>query len=201
MRYNDKIIPMDKPKEYSMMFFPSPKEWEVWLATEYDKTLGVWIQFAKKGSGIPSLNHQQALEVAICYGWIDGQGKRFDDTYWLVKFTPRGPRSIWSKRNRVIVERLINEKKMQPSGLAKIEQAKQNGQWDNAYDSSTNMVLPQDFLDRLSVNKTAQTFFLTLNKANIYAIGWRLQTAKKPETRERRMQQILTMLESEKKFH
>ncbi len=192
---------MATTKEYEVIFFRSQKEWETWLANQHTKTPGVWIKFAKKGSGIESLTRDQALDVALCYGWIDGQGKSFDDTYWLVKFTPRGPRSIWSKRNREIVDKLIKEKKMQAFGFEKIEQAKKNGQWDNAYDSPKNMVVPQEFLDRLASNKAANDFFLTLNKANVYAIAWRLQTAKKPETRENRIEQIIAKLAKREKFH
>lgn len=190
-----------KKPEYAVMEFESSHAWEKWLATEFDKTQGVWVKFAKKGTGVTTVTFPEALEVALCYGWIDGQGKRFDDIYYLNKFTPRGPKSTWSKINCEKVERLIKEGKMQPSGLEKIMAAKKDGRWDMAYDSPKNMVVPEDFLAILEKNKKAYEFYLTLNKTNTYAIAWRLQTAKKPETRERRMKVILEMLEKGEKIH
>lgn len=190
-----------KDAEYQVIAFASPSEWEEWLRSENGKTPGIWMKYAKKGSGITTLNHQEAIEVALCYGWIDGQGKKLDDNYWLVKFTPRGAKSIWSKRNVEIVDRLISEKRMQAAGLIQIEAAKKDGRWDLAYDSPKNMVVPADFLKMLAKDKKAESFFQTLNKTNTYAIVWRLQTAKKPETRVRRMTAILEMLSKEEKFH
>src|SRR5262249_35841977 len=137
----------------------------------------------------------------LCYGWIDGQRKSHDDTYFLQKFTPRRPKGLWSKRNIDKVTRLIAEGRMQPSGLAEAEAAKQDGRWKAAYDSPRNMTVPEDCLKALKKNKEALAFFNTLNKANIYAIAWRLQTAKKPETRQRRFDALLAMLEREEKLH
>ncbi len=181
--------------------FASTKEWRAWLVKNYDNSSGIWLKFAKKASGISSVTYDEALHVALCFGWIDGQGRKFDDKYWLVKFTQRGPKSIWSKRNCEIATKLIADGKMQPAGLAKVEAAKKDGRWQAAYDSQKNMTVPEDFLKQLSKNKKAKAFFESLNKANTYAIAWRLQTAKKPETREKRMKAILETLAKGGKFH
>jgi uncharacterized protein YdeI (YjbR/CyaY-like superfamily) len=159
------------------------------------------IMVAKKASGIESLTHDEALDVALCYGWIDGQGRTFDDTYYLQKFTPRRPKSLWSKRNIEKVAALTAAGKMQPAGLAEVEAAKRDGRWDVAYDSPKNMVVPDDFMQALGENEQALAFFNTLNHANKYAIAWRLQTAKKPETRQRRFDALLAMLERGEKLH
>jgi len=190
-----------KKAEYATMKFPTLRAWEKWLAVEHDTTPGVWMKFAKKGTGVTPVTFDEALEVALCYGWIDGQGKRYDEVYYLNKFTPRGRKSTWSKINCEKVTRFIEEGKMKPSGLAAIESAKTDCRWDLAYDSPKNMVAPEDFLQALTKNKMAHEFYKTLNKTNTYAIFWRLQTAKKPETRERRMKVILEMLEKGEKFY
>lgn len=190
---------MQKP-DYQIIFFATKSEFEEWLKTNLDTEKGIWLKFAKKDSGIESVNRQEALEVVLCYGWIDGQSKGLDESFYLQKYTPRGKRSIWSKRNCEIVERLIAEKKVHPSGMVKIEEAKQDGRWDRAYDSPKNMQLPEDFLNALKKEKTAYSFFLTLNKTNTYAIGWKLQTAKKEETRQKRMREIIEMLGKQEKF-
>jgi len=186
---------------YPQKAFPNQAEFESWLRKEHNSLPGVWVKFAKKTSGIPSVNYQEALDVALCYGWIDGQSKSIDERFYLQKFTPRGKRSIWSKRNIENVERLIKTGKMQSAGLAQIEAAKIDGRWDLAYDSPSTMEIPEDFLDQLKKDKSAYQFFLTLNKTNIYAICWRLQTAKKPETRQSRMKLILEMLKRNKKLY
>jgi uncharacterized protein YdeI (YjbR/CyaY-like superfamily) len=187
--------------DYPIVTFKNQQEWERWLKEHYASTKGVWVKFAKKGSGIVTVAHQEVLAVALCYGWIDGQAKGVDETYWLVKFTPRGPKSMWSKRNRDIVEQLITENKMQPAGLEKVEAAKKDGRWEQAYDSQKNMVIPKDLLEEIKKDKKKFAFFSTLNKSNLYAIVWRLQTAKRPETRDRRMKQILETLARGEKFH
>ncbi len=189
------------PDDLSRITFASAKEWEKWLTENYSGSRGIWLKLAKKGNGIASVSPQEALEVALCYGWIDGQLKKFDDMYYLVKYTPRGPRSIWSKRNRGIAARLAKEHKMQPAGLKQIEAAKKNGRWEDAYDSSKNMAVPADFLRELAKDPKAEAFYKTLNKANRYAIAWRLATAKKPETRQRRMHAMLTMMADGQKLH
>jgi uncharacterized protein YdeI (YjbR/CyaY-like superfamily) len=181
--------------------FKTPKEWRSWLTKHHAKPEGIWLRFFKKASGVKSITYAEALDEALCFGWIDGQLKTDDTKSWLQKFTPRRSRSIWSKRNREHIARLIKEKRMTAAGLQEIEMAKKDGRWDGAYDSPKNMQVPADFLRELKKDKNAYAFFQTLNKANIYAIAWRLQTPKKPETRERRMQALLQMLRQGKKLH
>jgi uncharacterized protein YdeI (YjbR/CyaY-like superfamily) len=155
----------------------------------------------KKDSGKTTGTHDAAIDEALCFGWFDGQADKYDENSWLQKFTPRRPKSLWSKRNRERVARLIKKKRMQPAGLKEVEAAKKDGRWNQAYDSPKNMEVPADFLNELKKNKKAYEFFKTLNKANTFAIGWRLQTAKKPETREKRMKAILGMLQKGEKLH
>lgn len=186
---------------YEIIECKSQKEWETWLAKNHLKAAGVWLRFYKKDSKIVAVNYSEALEEALCYGWIDGQIKKYDEKSWLQKFTPRRLKSMWSKRNIEHITRLTKLGKMKPNGLKQAEQAKLDGRWEQAYDSPSKMEIPVDFLKDLAKNKKAETFFKTLNKANIYAIAWKLQTAKKPETRTKRMKIILEMLSKEKKFH
>ena len=192
---------MDKGSGGEIAAFSSAKELERWLARNHAKSTGIWLRFFKKNSGVPSVSYYEALEAAICFGWIDGQLKKYDEKSWLRKFTPRRPKSVWSKRNREHAERLIRAGKMQTAGLQEVEAAKQDGRWKAAYDSASKMEIPDDFLKELAKNKRAKAFFETLNRANVYAIVWRLQTAKKPETRQRRLATILAMLAKEQKFH
>ena len=192
---------MDKGSGGEIAAFSSAKELERWLAKNHAKSTGIWLRFFKKNSGVRSVSYYEALDAAICFGWIDGQLKKYDEESWLRKFTPRRPKSVWSKRNREHAERLIRAGKMQTAGLQEIEAAKQDGRWKAAYDSASKMEIPDDFLKELAKNKRAKAFFETLNRANVYAIVWRLQTAKKPETRQRRLATILAMLAKEQKFH
>jgi uncharacterized protein YdeI (YjbR/CyaY-like superfamily) len=187
--------------EFEIVAFPEAKEWERWLAKTHASSSGVWLRLFKKGSGVATVTHAEALAAAICYGWIDGQIKKCDDVSWLRKFTPRRPKSVWSKRNRELVEQLMAAGKMRPAGLKEVKAAQADGRWDRAYDSPSKMTVPDDFLAKLSKNKKAWMFFETLNKANRYAIAWRLQTAKKPETREKRMREIIAMLAKGEAFH
>lgn len=191
---------LDK-KELSMLSFATQKQFEEWLAKYFDKEEGLWLRFYKKDSGKKSITYQEALDEALCYGWIDGQLKTYDEQSFLRKFTPRRPKSIWSKRNMEHIERLTSLGKMKTSGIEKVEAAKADGNWEAAYDSPSNMTIPEDFLGELEKDKKAKTFFESLNKANKYAIAWRLQTAKKPETRAKRMNVILEMLAKEETFH
>ena len=184
-----------------IVFFALPEEWFAWLAENHDKSAGVWLRMFKKGAGQLTLDYAQALDGALCYGWIDGQKKTYDADSWIQMFTPRRPKGTWSKRNREHVERLIESGQMHSAGLKEVEKAKEDGRWDQAYDSPKNMEIPEDFLRELAKSKKATKFFETLNKANLYAIAWRLQTAKKPETREKRKQAILQMLKEGKKIH
>lgn len=197
----DKNINTTSKKELPVIAFKSQKEWERWLDRNHSKPDGVWVQFFKKDSGIKALVYAEALDGALCYGWIDGQSKSYDEKSWIQKFTQRRSRSIWSKRNRENIERLIKAGKMKPAGLKEVEAAKADGRWERAYESPGSMEVPADFKKKLSKYKKAKTFFETLNKTNKYAIAWRLETAKKPETRERRMKVILEMLKKGQKIH
>lgn len=181
--------------------FPSPRAWEQWLSKNHSKSPGVWIRIAKKDSGIDSVDYQQALEVALCYGWIDGQKRPRDARTWLQKFTPRGPRSTWSQVNRKKAEKLISEGRMAPAGLAAVEQARADGRWDVAYHSQSAASVPADLQEELDRDLAAREFFASLNSANRYAILWRLQTAKKPETRARRLATFLQMLREKRTIH
>lgn len=192
---------MNNKPDYPIISLESQEEWEQWLADNHASSDGVWLQFFKKASGKKTITYAEAIDEALCYGWIDGQSKSYDDESWLQKFTPRRARSIWSKVNIQKVERLIEAGKMKPAGLNQIEAAKLDGRWERAYDSPSNATVPEDFLRELDKDEKAKAFFETLNKTNTYAIIFRLQTAKKPETREKRMKAILEMLAKGEKFY
>jgi uncharacterized protein YdeI (YjbR/CyaY-like superfamily) len=192
---------VNNKNDFQVISFELPGDWQAWLDQKHTASKGVWLRFYKKASGITSITYNEALEEALCYGWIDGQLKKYDDISYLQKFTPRHPKSIWSKRNTDLVIRLEKEGRMKLQGLKEAEAARAGGRWEKAYDSPGMMQIPDDFMEELSKNKKAVAFFNTLNKANLYAIAWRLQTAKKPETREKRMQSIIKMLANEEKFH
>lgn len=187
--------------EYPVIYFATPREWEDWLEENGEASQGVWLQFYKKGASTVSVIYEEALQVALCYGWIDGQSKKYDDDSYLQKFTPRRPKGTWSKKNIERIERLMEEGRMKPSGLKEVENAKADGRWDGAYDSPANMEMPQDFLDELSKDSKAFAFFETLNRTNRFTIGWRLQTAKTSATRQKRMKAIIDMLSREEKFN
>jgi uncharacterized protein YdeI (YjbR/CyaY-like superfamily) len=172
-----------------------------WLKANHAAHPGIWMQIAKKDSGIASISYAEALDEALCYGWIDGQKKSFDANHWLQKFTRRGARSVWSKINIGHIERLTNEGRMHPAGQAAVDAAKADGRWEQAYQSSTNAEVPADFIAAISQHTQAKAFFDTLNKANRYAIYFRLTTAKKPETRARRFDQLLGMMQRGEKLH
>jgi len=181
--------------------FESPSEWAEWLAANHTQQSGIWLRIFKKGSGVTSITYAEALDEALCYGWIDGQANKYDEHSWLQRFTPRRKKSIWSKVNTQHVERLIKAGKMKAAGLQEVEAAEQDGRWQQAYDSQKNFTIPEDFLRELEKDSKAKSFFETLNKTNLYSIAFRLQTAKKPETREKRMKAILEMLSKGEKFH
>ncbi|MFM7022305.1 MAG: YdeI/OmpD-associated family protein [Flavobacteriales bacterium] len=181
--------------------FKTAKTFETWLAKNHDSSKGIWLKIFKKDSGKQTISYAEALDVALCYGWIDGQRKSYDEEAWLQKFCPRRAKSIWSKINTEHVERLINEGRMTRAGLDVVERAKLDGSWENAYDSPSKTKIPEDFMKELSKNKKAEAFFNGLNKTNLFSIGFRLQTAKKQETREKRMKEIIAMLTKGEKFH
>ena len=187
-------------EDYPITPFATAAEFETWLVAHSNQP-GVWIKLAKKSSGIQSITYAEALDIALCYGWIDGLKRSLDDMYFLQKFTPRRPKGTWSKRNVGKIAELIAAGRMQPSGLAEVEAAKRDGRWDAAYDSPKDMVVPEDFLQAVAKNKKAQEFYATLNKTSTYAIAFRLVTAKKPATRQRHFDALLEMLEQGKKLH
>lgn len=187
--------------ELPILFFESGEEWAGWLAENHDTSPGVWLRFAKKGSGIRSLTYAPALEEALRYGWIDGQAKRQDETWYVQKFIKRAKRSIWSKVNRDKVEALIAAGRMEPAGQAEIDRARADGRWDAAYDSPKNATVPEDLQAALDASPAAKELFATLSSQNRYGILFRLQTAKRPETRVRRIAEFVAMLERGETLH
>lgn len=192
---------MEIKKDDIILSFDTPKEFNQWLAKYYDKASSIWLRFYKKGSGKSGVNYDQALEEVLCYGWIDGIVKKYDAISYLQRFTPRRPKGNWSKRNTEIVEQLIREKRIKPSGMKEVEAARKDGRWDAAYASSANAKIPEDFVQEIINNKKAKAHFEILNNTNKYVIAYRLQTAKKPETVKKRKETIMTMLEEGKKFY
>jgi uncharacterized protein YdeI (YjbR/CyaY-like superfamily) len=176
-------------------------EWEQWLEINHSISDGIWLQIFKKGSGTPSVVYAEALDEALCYGWIDGQLKPGDKNYYLQRFTPRRARSTWSKRNIQHVERLEKAGKMKPSGWKVIEAAKADGRWDNAYDAPGSMTIPEKLIEELSKVPQSLAFFESLNKMNKYAIVWRYQSAKNPELRNKRLKAILEKLAKGETYH
>jgi uncharacterized protein YdeI (YjbR/CyaY-like superfamily) len=183
------------------VFFASAKAWEKWLAAHHARSPGVWLKLAKAGAGVTSASYPEALEVALCYGWIDGQKAALDDRFWLQRFTPRQPRSKWSKVNRGKATALIANGRMKAAGLREIERARKDGRWDVAYDSPRTATVPADLQARLDADPKVKAFFAALNSANRHAILYRIQDAKKPETRARRIDTLVAMLARGEKLH
>jgi len=190
-----------KQVELPIILIENQPDFEDWLKNNAESSAGVWLRFAKKGSGVASVTYDEAVESALCYGWIDSQAKSYDDKTWIQKFTPRGKRSIWSKINTEKAEALIAAGRMTPAGMKAIETAKQNGNWDKAYAPQSAASPPEDFLSALEQNAGAKAFFDTLNSQNRFAILFRIQNAKKPETRANRIQQFIAMLEKGEKIY
>jgi uncharacterized protein YdeI (YjbR/CyaY-like superfamily) len=184
-----------------LLAFASQDEFEAWMEANHATADGVWIKVAKKGTGIPSVHPPQALDVALCFGWIDGQRRSIDDTFYEQKYTPRRARSKWSKINVEKVAALIEAGKMRPSGLAEIERAKADGRWDAAYDSPSRISVPPDLQAELDKRPVAAANFAALKSTNRYAILYRLHDAKRPETRARRLAQFVEMLERGETLH
>jgi len=193
--------PSDAPADIPTIAFKDAPAWESWLAKNQAATNGIWMRIAKKASGKKSITYPEALEVALCYGWIDGLKRPESETTWLQRFTPRRQRSLWSKINRDKALGLIACGRMTPGGLQEIERAKQDGRWEAAYSSPGAATVPADFKKELDQHPAAKAFFRTLSRTNSYAILWRIQTAKKPETRTRRIREFIAMLEKGKTIH
>jgi uncharacterized protein YdeI (YjbR/CyaY-like superfamily) len=182
-------------------FFASRDAWAAWLAAEHEQSGGVWVKIAKKAAGVDSVSYAEALEVALCYGWIDGQKRSFDDDHWLQRFTPRTARSKWSKINREKATELIDCGAMRPAGLREVERAKADGRWEAAYEAQSAATVPDDLRQALAAEPAALSFFATLDSRNRYAILHRVDDAKKPETRERRIEKYVAMLAAGEKIY
>lgn len=187
--------------ELSVILFATPADWVAWLDEHGADAPGLWVRLGKKNSGLTSIDYAQALEVALCYGWIDGLKRKYDDVSWIQKFTPRRAKSIWSKINREKAQALIARGQMQPAGLAAVEAAQADGRWDAAYDSQSNATVPEDFQAALDANPQAKAFFATLNSTNRYAILFRIHQAKRPATRTKRINDFMAMLEKHEKIY
>lgn len=192
---------MNKTDSLPVISFDTQQHWAVWLEENHAEARGIWLKIAKKDTGARSVSYAQALESALCYGWIDGQKAGFDEQYWLQKFTPRGPRSIWSRVNRDKVTALIDEGRIQPAGLRQVELAKADGRWDSAYASQSTISIPDDLQRELDKDPEARAFFSTLDSANRYAILWRIHMAKGPQTRAARIRKFVDMLAKHEKLH
>lgn len=190
-----------KQAELPTKKFSSIRTWNNWLQKNHEVSTGIWMMIAKKDAGVQTVTYAEALDEALCYGWIDGQKNPYDEKFWLQRFTPRSPKSIWSKKNIEHIDRLKAEGRMKAPGLAAIEAAKANGNWNVAYDAQSTMTIPEDFLKVLKKNKAAADFYKTLNRTNLFSIAFRLQTAKKEETRQKRINTIIEMLSRGEKFH
>ncbi|HET7484960.1 MAG TPA: YdeI/OmpD-associated family protein [Solirubrobacterales bacterium] len=187
--------------DLQILLFASPAELEAWLDDNHAAVEGVWLKIAKKGSGVESVTYAEALELALCFGWIDSQKRGFDERHFLQRFTPRRPRGKWSRINREKAEGLIAGGAMRPTGLAEVEAAKADGRWEAAYAGQRTAEVPADLQRELDENEAAREFFAGLDGANRYAILYRLEEAKKPETRQRRLQKFVGMLERGEKIH
>lgn len=185
-------------KAASFKSFPNSQALDEWMAENHANATELWVRIYKSASGKPSVTWADCVVEAIRYGWIDGQKKALDDSSYLQRLSPRKPGSNWSKKNREYAQKLIQEGRMTPAGLAHVEAAKNDGRWENAYAGSADMEMPEDFLKALNKLPKAKKFFATLNRQNVFSIYYRLHTAKKPETRAKRMAEILSMLEKEK---
>src|SRR5215213_6341192 len=180
---------------------PSREAWAAWLDEHHTDSAGVWLTLRKKGAGEPGVSYADALEVALCYGWIDGQKGKLDERFWLQRFSPRRPRSIWSRVNRDKALALIARGEMKPAGLREVERAQADGRWEAAYEPPSTMEVPEDLQQALDANPAAAAFFATLDRTNRYAILHRIHGAKKPETRTRRIETFVAMLAGGKKPH
>jgi uncharacterized protein YdeI (YjbR/CyaY-like superfamily) len=193
-------VPANPPKRETI-FFASSDELEAWLEEHHAESDGIWLKIAKKESKLESVSYAEALDVALCFGWIDGQKDKLDERYWLQRFTPRRAKSIWSQINREKVAALIAQKRMRPSGMKQIELARADGRWDAAYAGQRAAQVPADFAAALAKNARAEKFFAALDSANRYAILFRLQNVKRPETRARKVTEFVAMMRDGRRLH
>ena len=188
-------------KDLPIVEFPDRSGWERWLEDHHESSGGVWLKIAKKGSTTTTVTYREALEEAIRCGWIDGQKGAHDDSFWLQRFGPRGPRSKWSQVNRRKASELIEQGRMRPAGMAQVEAAKQDGRWEAAYAPQSTVAVPEDFQEALDVSPAASEFFATLKSSERYSFLYRIHDAKRPETRARRIRDYVAMLEEGKTIH
>jgi len=184
-----------------LLSFATARAWLEWLAAHHASSRGLWLKIAKKGSDLDSVTYAEALDAALAWGWIDGQKGTFDEVSWLQRFTPRAARSPWSKINRTKAEALIASGTMQVPGLGEVERAKRDGRWERAYDGARSSSMPADLVAALARNARARAFFETLDGANRYAILYRVQTAKKPETRAERIKRFVALCARHETIH
>jgi uncharacterized protein YdeI (YjbR/CyaY-like superfamily) len=194
-------MPRNRLLEAPARLFKEQSQWEAWLEKNHRRHPGIWLRIAKKNSGMKSVSYAEALEVALCYGWIDGQKRPENDRTWLQRFVLRSDKSIWSKINREKAEALIKTQRMRAAGLEAVAKAKANGRWDQAYESFSRATVPEDFQAALDKNPGAKAFFTELDRANRYAVLFRIQTVKKPETRARKIQEFIKMLTRQETIH
>ena len=192
---------MDELDGLPIIAFPAAGELEGWLRENHTSASGLWLKLAKKDSAIESVSYAEALEHALCFGWIDGQKRAFDERFWLQRFTPRGPRSRWSRINREKAERLIEQGRMQAAGAEQVERARGDGRWERAYEGQRTSTVPADLQRELDRSPVALAFFQTLNSVNRYAIIYRIGDAKRPQTRARRIAKFVAMLEAHERIH
>lgn len=190
------------PKDgLAILAFPALADWERWLETEAEQSAGVWLKIAKKGADSPTVTYAEALGAALCFGWIDGQRAAHDASHWLQRFTPRNPRSRWSQLNVERAQELIEQGRMRPAGLRQVEAARSDGRWEAAYESQSRATVPPDFGRELDRSPKARALFETLNGANRYAFIYRINSAKRPETRAARIARFVEMLEQGRTFY
>ena len=192
---------MEAPATEPPLHCAGTKQWAAWLRKHHAKSAGVWMRIAKKGADESSIAYPEALELALCFGWIDAIKKNDGEHHWLQRFTPRSPRSLWSRVNREKALKLVELGRMQPAGLAEMQHAQADGRWQAAYEPQSTSSVPPDLQAEFDVNPAAEAFFKTLNSKNRYAVLFRLQTAKKPETRARRLANFVAMLARGEKIH
>jgi len=193
-------MPAEVKDNLPILPFAKPEEFAAWIEEHVDGP-GLWLKIAKKGSGVTTVDYAQALDVALCWGWIDGQKGAYDSTYFVQRFTPRRAKSVWSKINVEKIAALTAAGRMQPSGVAVVAAAKADGRWEAAYDGARTMEVPPDFAAALEANPKAKAFWGTLNKTNTYAFNYRIQSAKKPETRVARIEKFIELLNDGKPIH
>jgi uncharacterized protein YdeI (YjbR/CyaY-like superfamily) len=187
--------------ELPTLRFETPGDWERWLESWHERSSGVWLALVKKGAGVAGVTYADALDGAICFGWIDGQKAALDERFWLQRFTPRRPRSRWSQINRARADELGDAGRMRPAGSAEVGRAKLDGRWEAAYAGQRTAVVPEDLSAALAANPAASEFFATLDSANRYAILYRIHDAKRPLTRARRIERYVAMLAARERIH